>query len=212
MKTLLLADSRGVNTATLEKCPYKVQYDHYPERLRRLLGNELTVDIEPWNLLVANFSKVVSWVGRVVVHLGIVDWTYRSRKSLAKLVADNDLDGLWNDYRAQRSGLIYKGEDAQNLYPVEVVTGFVASIPRIIYVGAMPLLEDFPNPLRTYPRPVGCRQRIAAYDAAMRGNPAVTPIDMSNLTDEEVCRYTIDSVHLTKEGSDYVYERIVECL
>lgn len=110
-------------------------------------------------------------------------------------------------------GIIYEGDETINMYSLNMLEDFLIpelkKIPNLIWISSNKIVPDWNgNYFKERPSNINI---IEKYSEKMTEKlPWV--IDLNKWDFEEVKRYTCDNMHLSKEGNDYIYNKLMEII
>jgi Protein of unknown function DUF115 len=109
----------------------------------------------------------------------------------------------------------YEGEPTINMYSLEMAKTSLLprllSIDNLIYISANRFIAGWDGDYKKK-RPINISISHAYSDLFSQTFPATRLIDLREWSDKQVMELTCDNLHLTKRGSDYIYEKIMERL
>ena len=116
---------------------------------------------------------------------------------------------------AQPLATEYEGEPTANMYSLEMARKSIlprlAAIPNLIFITSNRFVPGWNGDYkRERPANIGITEQYASLFAASL--PQATVIDLMDWSRDEVTRMTCDNLHLTRQGSDYIYDRIMTAL
>ena len=163
----------------------------------------------------------------IILHTGIVEWSPRSwsnafndlynpvntrngKKTFADWLFGED---VMEKYLTEMFSVEYEGEPTMNLYSLDMlkhkVLPYLRTIPNLIWISCNPIILEWRG---TYSRDRPENIRLVEYYSEEMTKGLQHVVDLNGWTDAEVKQYTLDNIHLTSAGSDYIYERIIEYL
>lgn len=117
------------------------------------------------------------------------------------------------NYLKKENALIteFEGERTINLYSLEMMEErlfvFLQMVENLIWISCNPIIPEWKG---TY-----FRQRPENINLIMDYSRSMTEklgadnvVDLNNWTEEEIKLYTLDNMHLTQAGSDYIYDKL----
>jgi hypothetical protein len=148
----------------------------------------------------------------VILHVGIVDFSPRPEsmlKSIRKL-KNNKVEKLFFDNFDKLDPLLlsncmYQNERTFSMYTLDFLKKYILRelklIDNLIYIGSNRILDNW---LGNYSkeRPKNMNE-IIKYDRLILDTLKYS-IDISNWTDSEIKKYTVDNIHLSSEGFRYL--------
>jgi len=157
----------------------------------------------------------------VIAHVGVVDFSPRPVTMLQDMVKNKSykLDSLFSEslnivthlqnYHQNIFANLYFGKPVKNFYSKEFLISDILpklkKIDNLLFIGCTPVLSDWRgNYWRERPHNMNM---ILDYSKICKEN-LDNVIDLSTLSENEVKSYTIDNIHLSKVGFDYVYRLI----
>lgn len=151
----------------------------------------------------------------IYLHCGIVDFAPRPRSSYDEMLG-NKIDFIskqgWESYFLNRSDVscFYQGEPTFQFMSREFVEDILIekleSIGNIVYISINPVINDWRgNYWRE--RPTSINKQLL-QDSILRD--ALPTIDFSEWSKDEIMKYTIDNIHYTKAGVDYLRDIVFE--
>jgi hypothetical protein len=108
--------------------------------------------------------------------------------------------------------VIYEGSPTQNLYSLEMAERHLIpklrEIPNLLFINANRIVSGWDGDYwKKRPENISMTHQYAELFSRLL--PAERLIDLSQWTDNEVQRYTCDNIHLSAEGSDFVFNQVV---
>jgi hypothetical protein len=110
----------------------------------------------------------------------------------------------------------YAGERTINMYGISMVEQLLLrleSIPNLIYINANRFVPGWEGDFKKgRPANISLTHEYSdAFTDRLNGRVAAL-IDLHAWTDDEVKKYTCDNIHVTKDGSDYIYGKLMSAL
>lgn len=183
---------------------------------------------------------------RIVLQLGIVDWSPRPQNSaIADLYDNQSPNNIGNDnlntreyarkvvnnkkamfdavfgaeamqaHLATPLGVEFEGQPTANMYSLEMAKQHLlprlVAMDKLIFVTSNRFVPGWQGDhARGRPANIGITEAYAeAFRDALGPNRVVDLLKWSNA---EVMQYTCDNIHLTKQGSDFVYDALCELM
>lgn len=125
---------------------------------------------------------------------------------------------LINEYANEVYDTKYKGEDTKSIISMKMLNDVI--IPylqkyddKLIYINCNRIVKGWEgNYIRINPsgRPKNI-SIIEKYSELLVGKFSHL-INLLELSDEEIQKYTVDNMHLTYEGSEYLYKQLIEII
>jgi hypothetical protein len=155
----------------------------------------------------------------VIAHVGVVDFSPRPTSMLDDMMKEKShkISTLFGDvkitelmqYHKNAFKDLYFGKTVKNFYAQSFLKKQILpklqAIDNLIVIGCSPVLTDWRgNYWRDRPNDMNMIiDYCSEYKVALANY-----IDMSELTREEIMEYTIDNIHLSQSGFNYVYHLI----
>jgi len=112
-------------------------------------------------------------------------------------------------------GIEYEGEVTSNMYSLQMAeTSLIKrlnDIPNLIFVSANRFVPGWQGDYRRE-RPNNISLSHAYSDAFCQGLSNVSVIDLGRWTDDEVMVYTCDNLHLTRLGTDFIFDELMKVM
>lgn len=106
----------------------------------------------------------------------------------------------------------YQGEKTVNMYSLEmakIVAKKLRKVDSVIFINANRVLSDWNGDYKKErPSNMDVTHRYSQLFTNIMGHDRV--IDISKWSDEDIKKYTCDNIHLTKEGSDLIFDELLE--
>lgn len=216
MNILCFTDSRGQHKDTF--CNQKI----FTERLRDELGARVILCPFKWTTTLDFLYSIVSKTlkirdyDKVILYTGVVEFSPRPISNYEQCYATKKHfltreDGIEYDVE-------YKGEKTKSLisinYYEKVVIPTLQTLgERLILINTNKIASGWDgNYLKV--NPIGRPKNIgvvADYSAKTLGK-FQNLINLLEWNDEDIKRYTVDNMHLTHDGSEYIYNKLLEIL
>lgn len=214
---LIYSDSRGLNLSA------SAVYWHYPRRLSFKFPTEQKLCPHKWTTF-ADFYEFalkndLSRYRAVVLHLGVVDFSPRPwRMAREKIYGEkaNSYNGIFGEHlmlshMEKRALPMYEGDYTNNMFTLEMaelyLIPWLRTIPNIIWIGGNPIIKQWRGDYWK-DRPENIHLVEDYFRLLDRSLDSV--ISLSDWSETEVKERTTDNIHLTKSGSDYIYNSILE--
>ncbi|AYE88256.1 6-hydroxymethylpterin diphosphokinase MptE-like protein [Sulfitobacter sp. D7] len=112
--------------------------------------------------------------------------------------------------------VIYEGEKTNNMYNLEMaykVIDSLKSIPNLLFISANRFVSGWEGDFkRGRPKNISITHSYSNIFASELKASGVSVIDLREWSDTDIKKYTCDNIHLTKDGSDYIYSEIMNSL
>jgi len=216
-RILLYTDSRG--NYIKGHCDYK----HYGKRLAEHFDVDMYLCPEKWTTTL-DFLELCKKIrledyDAIVLHTGIVDASPRHQKIAVKKIyppKKTIFDEVFGEQRIGQHlntdlGCEYEGDKTINLYSLdmarECLLPILKKIPNLIWIGGNRIVPGWRgNYWKERPANISYIEMYFNLFASELEHV----VDLMGWTHEEIKRYTFDNMHLNKEGSDYIYERLLQ--
>jgi hypothetical protein len=120
-----------------------------------------------------------------------------------------------NRYLQQPFETLYEGQPTINMYSREmaerVIGPRLATIPNLIFVNSNRLLPDWEGDFKRG-RPKNISITHDYCDIVSRFVPETRLVDLRAWQGNDIKLYTCDNMHLTREGSDWIFERLLKIM
>lgn len=224
MKILIYTDSRGQFVGKGDR------YPTYIELLKSKYDIESYICPEKWttsmDFLRCINGKDMSKYDIVILQTSVVENSPRSKSDAFNKIYKDINKKNWFDFVFGEDNMIkhyetdfgidYEGEKSLNLFSgdmgVKYLVPILEMIPNLIWISNNPLVGgDGSEWLGSYwkQRP---RNMKIVNDISKKyiDNMVYTKvIDNTNWSDDEIKKYTTDNIHYTKEGMEYIYDKIM---
>jgi len=156
----------------------------------------------------------------VIAHVGVVDFSPRPSSMLVDMMDNKSHKvaslfeepqiALLKEYHSEVFTELYFGKTVKNFYSeaflAEHILPKLSAISNLILIGCSPVLSDWRgNYWRDRPQNMNM---ILDYSARCKAEIEHF-IDLSTLSNEEIMKFTIDNIHLSPAGFDYVLQLIL---
>ena len=105
----------------------------------------------------------------------------------------------------------YNGEKTINMYSIEMarlrLIPLLNDLPNLLYINTNRMAEDWNG---DYPRERPRNMPLIHGYCELYSKEIKNQIDLSTWSDPEIKLYTTDNIHLTEEGNNYIYNRILD--
>lgn len=105
----------------------------------------------------------------------------------------------------------YNGEKTINMYSLEMAKMYLLprlnDIPNLLYINTNRIANGWDG---DYPRERPSNMSLIHDYCKLFSKSIKQTIDLSRWSDSEIRRYTTDNIHLTEEGNDYIFNRVLE--
>lgn len=216
MKILVFADSRGKHK------PAGSTHQLYVERLQERYDVTSIISPTRWTTIPDFLAMIRSGkinpqdYAYIVLHVGVSDFSPRHQKvALEKIYAEKKeiYDELFGEkiryYLMSDLGVEYENDKTINMYSKDMLRNDLLprlqKIPNLIWISCNNIVEGW-NGDYFRERPSNIRY-LEGYSQILV-EKLVKVVDLHRWTAEEVRRYTCDNMHLTKSGSDYIYNEL----
>lgn len=148
------------------------------------------------------------------------NWSENSRDYSKKIVNNKKkiFDRLFGaseikKYLSRTFDIKYEDKPTINLYSLQmakqVVGPLLSSYKNIIFINSNRVVEGWEGDYkRGRPKNISI---ISEYSHVISGFfPQERLVDISSWTDTQIQKYTCDNMHLTKEGSDWIFNKLIE--
>ena len=216
-RVLIYTDSRGYEITRIrnKKNPfssyagdlirkYSVTYKIAPKRHTTILDF-----LESYGARAGSFDAVI-------LHCGIVDFSPRPRSDLEAVYRSKwptlsryiPADALERNLAHTDLGN-YEGEPTAPIYPLEAARQYVVPllkrIPNLVWIGPNRVLPDWRG---NYHRDRPGSMHIVEDYTALFAEELRNVIDLRSWTDAEVQRFTVDNIHLSQEGFEFLLSEL----
>lgn len=111
----------------------------------------------------------------------------------------------------------YEGEKTNNMYSIEMarrdLLPRLKKINNLIFVSANRFVPGWEGDFkRGRPRNIDITNTYASLFATELRQTGTPFVDLQTWNNDEIKKYTCDNMHLTEQGSDYIYEKLMETL
>lgn len=150
------------------------------------------------------------------LHLNTHDYSKKivnNKKSIFDAVFG---EGSMRDYFSKPFPITYEGERTINMYSLEMARNALlprlCEIPNLIFISSNRLVQGWNgNYHRKRPENISITHRYSdLFCEELARNAHV--IDLREWTPDDIKEMTCDNMHLTKQGSDYIYHNIIKIL
>ena len=216
-KLLFYTDSRGfeISKSRNKKNPfssyvgyfikrYKVDFDIYPKKHTTIL-----------DFLDAYRGKY-HFYDLIILHAGIVDFSPRPKSALERIyetkgalltqfiprqeLERNLQETFYDSYEGEATASLYSLESARNH-----VLPRLQEIPNVLWIGSNKVL---PNWQGSYPKPRPRSMYIIDQYCQMFAQGLNDTINLQALDEKDIMRLTVDNIHLSQAGFDYLKKEI----
>jgi len=118
------------------------------------------------------------------------------------------------NYLTNPSGARYNGEKTINMYPIGMSGKVIEELNKfknLIFINSNRILSGWDGDYKKG-RPVNIDITHEYSDLFSSCFPPERLVDLRRWSDEDVKKYTCDNIHITKEGSDYIFERLIKMM
>lgn len=219
IKILIYTDSRGQDM--LKDFSFKF----YPEKLEEKYFVDKVLCPHKWTTTL-DFLEFYEKAGLsnydlIILHTGIVDHSPRHREIAIKRIYKSKkyifdkTFGKANMKTHLRSdlGVVYEGDKTINMYSKKMAKLFLLpklkEIKNLVWISHNKIVSDWNgNYWKDRPKNIHIIEEYAKLFLQELGKENC--IDLMSWSNDEIKKYTLDNMHLTKIGSDYVYKEIVK--
>ncbi|SER11175.1 Glycosyltransferase like family 2 [Thalassovita gelatinovora] len=111
----------------------------------------------------------------------------------------------------------YEGQKTNNMYSLEMAQSKLLprlkQIPNLIFISANRFVKGWEGDFkRGRPANIDLTHRYSDLFATELKNAGIPVVDLRSWNDAEIQEYTCDNIHLTKVGSDYIYDQLAEIM
>jgi len=216
-RILLYTDSRG--NYIKGHCDYK----HYGKQLAEHFEVDMYLCPEKWTTTL-DFLELCKKIriedyDAIVLHTGIVDVSPRHKKiALEKIYPPKKtiFDEIFGEQRIWQHlntdlGCEYEGDKTINLYSLdmakECLLPALKKIPNLIWIGGNRIVPGWRgNYWKERPANISFIETYFNLFASELEHV----VDLMGWSYDEIKRYTFDNMHPNKEGSDYIYEQVIQ--
>lgn len=149
------------------------------------------------------------------------NWSSNTRNYSEKIVNNKKqrFDKLFGEknnliYLNSPFNIEYEGQKTINMYSLDmakVIAQKLKKIDNLIFINSNRILSDWEGDFkRGRPKNMTITHKYSDIFSDILGPQKV--IDISSWSERDIKNYTCDNMHLTKEGSDWIFERILEKL
>jgi len=216
-RILLYTDSRG--NYIKGHCNYK----HYGKRLAEHFDVDMYLCPEKWTTTL-DFLELCKRIrledyDAIVLHTAIVDASPRHQKiALEKIYPPKKaiFDEVFGEQRIWQHlntdlGCEYEGDKTINLYSLDMAKEYLLpalkKIPNLIWIGGNRIVPGWRgNYWKERPANISFIEMYFNLFASELEHV----VDLMGWSYDEIKRYTFDNMHPNKEGSDYIYEQLLQ--
>ena len=229
-KVLIFTDSRGnhKNTFISKKIFTEKLYDYYVN-----LGDTCNLILCPYSWTTAfdfienieNNNIKIEEYDLIILYIGVVEFSprpysnfinvYNNKKLIIeKLVPKYFIDDLMNN----PYNTIYKNEKTYSLITIDIFEKII--IPylqkfnkKLIYINTNSVVENWEGNyllVNKYGRPKNIN--IISEYSKLTLNKFDNVINLLEWNDNDIKKYTVDNMHLTFEGSEWIYNKIMNII
>lgn len=220
IKILLFTDSRGIDIIK------DLSYDFYTNKLAKKYDVEMIVNSKKWTTTLDFIELYDAMPNKkefdvIILHTGIVDFSprpysvakkiYQQKKKIFDLVFSKEVNQKYFSKAVYKQR--YEKEKTHSLYSLEMANDYLLprlkAIPNLIWINCNEhILENRGNYFKKRPKNINL---ISKYNKLFTNN-ILNVVRLDEWSKKEVSIKTYDGIHLKKEGSDYVYEKIEEVM
>ncbi len=221
-KILFYSDSRGQNVMAMNK--NKIERDFYTAKLKNKYNIDLYICPEKHTSMM-DFIKLYLMNKKkydlIIAYVGIVDFSPRHQKIAVSQIYELKMDiydkifgkETMTNHLTKDFGLDYEGDKTINMFSLEMaemyLIPFLNSIPNLIWIGCNNFVRGWEgNYFKKRPDNIYVIEEYSKLFCKKLNNV----IDLSNWNEEEIKCYTCDNIHLTKLGSENIFEQITKKL
>ena len=218
MKIFVYADSRG---ACLNKRFGVKKYKTYVEMLK----DEYDVEsyVRNWSTLVGfldMYKNKVNDYEAVIVHAGIVDHAPRRTRVCRERVYKGDkriFDEIFGEEEIsnhlKNTIEVCKGECISNMYSIDMANAFLLprlkTIPNLIWITSNRYIREWKFNRSAFKQHVPENINII-IDYARLFEKHLNIVDLTELSDDEIKKYSFDNIHFNLAGHEFLYDKIVK--
>lgn len=217
IRVLLYTDSRGDNL------PNDRTYKHYSTRLSDSYIVEKYLCPRKWTTIIDFISlyekrKIKKNYDLIILHAGIVDWSPRHQKIARKNIYGGKKK-LFNSIFTKNEMIhhlslnfhnTYEGDKTINMYSLDMakrhLLPVLKKIPNLLWISTNRIVADWDGNYWKK-RPKNMNITINYSKIFMKELNSINLLVWDN---DSVKRFTHDNVHPNKQGSDYIYNKLVE--
>ena len=222
MKILIFTDSRGQHKSSFSDKLI------FTEKLSREFNTELLLCPYKWTTTMHFISLIesgkinISNYDKIILYTGVVEFSPRPISNFLNAISDikpflkvflGDYLDLTNTYKVN-----YMGEDTKSLITINayenIVIPYLKAIgDKLILINTNKIVDNWDgNYLKINPngRPSNINI-VSKYSEKTLGNFG-NLVNILFWNDEEIKKYTVDNMHLTYLGSEYLYEKTKQYL
>jgi hypothetical protein len=214
---LLYTDSRGINI------PNKFFYPYYSDKLSKYINVKKFICPHKWTTtldFLYMYKKIFSKqkYNFILLHTGIVDYSPRSQQSLIneiyplKHIAFESvfpkkeiISHIHSDFRVE-----YEGDKTSNMYSLKMAKKYLTpqlkKIKNLLWISSNKIISSWKG---NYWRDRPLNMKITEDYANLFLSELPNSLNLMNWTENEVKRYTYDNIHPNREGSNYIFEKIM---
>ena len=120
-------------------------------------------------------------------------------------------------YLANAFGVFFEEQDTINMYSEEMASKFLlpklASIPNLIFINSNRFVPNWNGDYkRGRPENISITENYSHLFSSYLNKHGITVIDLLSWDTLDVMRYTCDNLHLTEEGSDWIYDNLIKII
>lgn len=220
-KVLVYTDSRGylINKKSNRFNPFCSYIGYFVKNYRtdyKIVPHEKTTCVD-----FLSFYKTLNVkYDLIILHVGIVDFSPRHSSGVQLMYKDKFKETIdlfsaeqIESQQSRKSKYMYENEFTNNFYSLEMAAQSIIpalnKIPNLIWIGCNKVKADWRG---TYPkkRPDNMFE-IEAY-AKLFEEKLPNSIGLLQWDEEEIMKYTEDNIHLTREGFDFIYKKLLETI
>ena len=216
-KILLYTDSRGDNL------PRYNFYQHYGERLSQVFWIEAYLCPEKWTTILdfLNLYRSINsnYYDYIILHAGAVDAAPRQKKIFQEIIypqkkeifdrifgESNMKEHLKTDLKCE-----YEGDRTMNMYSLDMALKYLIpllkQIPSLIWINSNQIVPNWRgNYWRERPANISL---IEEYSETFTSN-LDRVVDLQKWSACDVKSYTFDNIHPNEEGSNYIFNQLLE--
>jgi hypothetical protein len=222
MKSLIFTDSRGQHKESFLSKPI------FTEKLHKEFNSELLLCPYKWTTtmhfieLIENGRINIDLYDKIILYTGVVEFSPRPISNFKNATKDNedflrDFLGSYFD-EATTYGIDYMGEDTKSIISLnayeEAVIPYLKTIgDKLILINTNKIVKNWEGDylkVNSNGRPKNI-DVVEQYSEKTIGN-FKNLVSILEWGEEEVKKYTVDNMHLTYAGSEYVYNKTKEYL
>lgn len=222
MKTLIFTDSRGQIKDSFSGRLL------FTEKIKREFDCDLILCPYKWSTTLDFISLIeskkinIDLYDKIVLYTGVVEFSPRPLSNWEQAISDKlpFLHSFLGDYLDLKEtyNVIYQGEDTKSIITTkayeEVVIPYLQQLgDKLILINTnriVPNWEGNYTNINPNGRPTNIN-KVAVYSEKTVGK-FNNLINLLEWSDEDIRKYTVDNMHLTYAGSEYIYNKLIQYL